>query len=115
MDQQQIMNFDSGHHYGSTDHGNVEVQLQHQQLVHPLEVTGNSCPNNDTNSQHLVLAASSVGEGESVQEPAEPLTRRQMFNLLFCVLAWACTIANVTLGVYRTHFEPYFLLFLYSC
>ena len=35
------------------------------------------------------------------EEPAkdpDPLTRQQVWNLAFCLLAWGFTVANVTLG-----------------
>jgi hypothetical protein len=31
-----------------------------------------------------------------------PLTRREILNLTFALLAWACTICNVTLSTYRS-------------
>jgi hypothetical protein len=31
-----------------------------------------------------------------------PLTRREILNLTFALMAWACTICNVTLSTYRS-------------
>jgi hypothetical protein len=49
-------------------------------------------------------SASTLGKEEDDQEecPNRPLTQREILNLTFALLAWACTICNVTLSTYRT-------------
>lgn len=43
-------------------------------------------------------------ERETHKDNSRPLTRREILNLTFALLAWACTICNVTLSTYRTSF-----------
>jgi len=46
-------------------------------------------------------SASDAGDCNiKVRQEQEPLTKCEVFNLIFSVLAWACTISTVTLSKY---------------
>lgn len=103
MDQLQSTSDKSGTQYertairhgGSIDYGQEEVQSQPHQVI-PMEVTSDIRVDHERDNE--MRAPEVPVADQDAQPPAEPLTRRQMLNLLFCLLAWACTIANVTLG-----------------
>jgi hypothetical protein len=49
-------------------------------------------------------SASALGKEQQEQEdPNRPLTQREILNLTFAILAWACTICNVTLSTYSVY------------
>ena len=39
-------------------------------------------------------------DNDDAKEEEEPLTRRHVWNLVFCLLAWGFTISNQTMGEY---------------
>lgn len=111
------MNLDNSAVYNVADYGSIQTDGEHDDI----EVTVVASSNHDDVEQqqpHRVIHAQqsqvlsfevTEDEGEedgeeketkpSGKEDSPALTRREMLNLLFCVLAWACTIANVTLVV----------------
>jgi hypothetical protein len=63
-------------------------------------VDGNS--NAVVNSDFSPFDGAAVNDGEEGETGAEArsLTRGQIWNLTFCILAWACTICSITLSKY---------------
>ena len=55
----------------------------------------------ESSSKSADASASTLGKEQHQEDPNRPLTQREILNLTFALLAWACTICNVTLSTYR--------------
>jgi hypothetical protein len=53
----------------------------------------------ESSSKSADVSALTLGK-EQQEAPNRPLTQREILNLSFALLAWACTICNVTLSTY---------------
>ena len=97
MDQCQTNN--DGERSGS-QHGFADVGQGGGDTMLPVEVCDDQGRfEHEKHDEVAALESAITEEGSTPQVSAEHLTHRQIMNLLFCVLAWACTIANVTLGM----------------
>ena len=102
----------SGNFHDDNNGGDIEVHIS----AVPVEEEEYTVQNDDGGEkahrrhhrQETELTAEDCSSNDSQEEEEEegaltrnnrPLTRTEVCNLAFSVLAWSCTIANVTLGL----------------
>jgi hypothetical protein len=76
--------------------GEVQQEQQH---------TENDGDEIESSSKSVDVSASILGKDQQEQKQQEDLnrrlTQREILNLTFALLAWACTICNITLSTFR--------------
>ena len=93
---------------GHDQSGAPESDIEPEHLVANITMEEHANANDDDDNDNGAVevaplddtddSVSDTAHKEKKEDPNRPLTRREALNLVFSLLAWACTICNVTLG-----------------